>query len=134
MKINCLHSDEQPTLMIIPMIDIIFFLLIFFMMSMLSMVVQKSIPLTLPATQSVRVDTAKTIPISITKDGNVFWESQLISLNELDKKLTLEKRSNEDVSVVLRGDEAASYGKIVSVMDTVKKTGIVKVSIATDSK
>lgn len=134
MKINCLHSDEQPTLMIIPMIDIIFFLLIFFMMSMLSMVVQKNIPLTLPATQSVRVDTAKAIPISITKDGKVFWESQLVSLNELEKNLTLEKRSNEDVSVVLRGDEAASYGKIVSVMDTVKKTGIIKVSIATDSK
>lgn len=134
MKINSLHADEQPTLMIIPMIDIIFFLLIFFMMSMLSMVVQKSIPLTLPAAESVQVNTIKTLPISITKDGNVFLEQRLVSLTQLEKSLISEKSSNEEIGVILKGDEAASYGKIVSVMDTVKKAGIMKVSIATDSK
>lgn len=132
MKIRSLQSEEQPALMIIPMIDIIFFLLVFFMMSMLSMVEQKSISLTLPAAESAQVNTAKTIPITITKDGQVYWERDAISLNELEKKLILEKRGNEEVSVILRGDEASSYGKIVRVMDTVKKVGIVKVSIATE--
>lgn len=134
MKIKSLQSEEQPALMIIPMIDIIFFLLVFFMMSMLSMVEQKSISLTLPAAESAQVNTAKTIPITITKDGQVFWERDAISLNELEKKLMLEKRGNEEVSVILRGDEASSYGKIVRVMDTVKKVGIVKVSIATEQQ
>ncbi len=50
MKIDLLPEEKSPQLMIIPMIDIIFFLLVFFMMSMLSMVVQKSVPLTLPQT------------------------------------------------------------------------------------
>lgn len=134
MKIRSLQSEEQPALMIIPMIDIIFFLLVFFMMSMLSMVEQKSIALTLPAAESAQVNTAKTIPITITKDGQVYWERDAISINELEKKLVLEKRENKEVSVILRGDEASSYGKIVRVMDTVKKVGIAKVSIATDSQ
>ncbi|WP_110955487.1 ExbD/TolR family protein [Anaerosinus massiliensis] len=134
MKIRSLQSEEQPALMIIPMIDIIFFLLVFFMMSMLSMVEQKSIALTLPAAESAQVNTAKTIPITITKEGQVYWERDAISINELEKKLVLEKRENKEVSVILRGDEASSYGKIVRVMDTVKKVGIAKVSIATDSQ
>lgn len=133
MKINSLHLDEQPALMIIPMIDIIFFLLVFFMMSMLSMVVQKSISLTLPAAEAAHVNTAKTIPVSITKDGNVFLERQLVSLNELEQNLTLEKRGKEEVTVVVKGDEAASYGTIVKVMDAVKKAGIMKVSLAAGS-
>lgn len=53
-------------------------------------------------------------------------------LTELEQNLTLEKRGNAEVNVVLRSDEAAAYGTIVRVMD-VKKAGIMKVSIAADS-
>lgn len=54
-------------------------------------------------------------------------------LTELEQNLTLEKRGNAEVNVVLRSDEAAAYGTIVRVMDAVKKAGIMKVSIAADS-
>ena len=50
MRLQQLDVDKKPKIMIIPMIDIIFFLLVFFMMSMLTMVVQKSISLNLPQT------------------------------------------------------------------------------------
>lgn len=50
MKLRNMKSDDKPLLMVIPMIDIIFFLLVFFMMSMLSMVTQRTIPLNLPTT------------------------------------------------------------------------------------
>lgn len=134
MRIKSLQTEEKPTLMIIPMIDIIFFLLVFFMMSTLSMVQQKNIPVALPTAEASRVSTTKTIPVSITKDGAIFLEQQAVSVNELEKRLVMEKRNNEKVSVILRGDEAASYGRIIYVMDTVKKVGITNVSIATDGK
>ena len=60
MKLESLGVEKKPKIMIIPMIDIIFFLLIFFMMSMLSMVVQKSINLNLPQTTSARLNMDKT--------------------------------------------------------------------------
>ena len=79
MQLRSLQSDEKPLLMIIPMIDIIFFLLVFFMMSMLTMVTQKTIPLQLPQTTAAKVDTTKTIPISITGDGELYIEDQPVS-------------------------------------------------------
>lgn len=62
--------------MIIPMIDIIFFLLVFFMMSMLSMVVQKSLLVQLPAASASAMDLRKKVPLTITLDGTLYIEDR----------------------------------------------------------
>ena len=134
MRINSLKEDRKPLLMIIPMIDIIFFLLVFFMMSMLTMVTQKTIPLQLPQTTVAKVDTTKTIPISITGDGELYIEDQPVSLASLSIRLSALKAENEKLTIVLRGDTAAQYGIVVAVLDVVRLCGINRVSIATDSK
>ena len=133
MKLDLLPQEERPQLMIIPMIDIIFFLLVFFMMSMLSMVVQKSMPLTLPQAESAKVSMTRNIPITITADGGIYYERDLMSLRELTAHLTEDAARGEDISVILRGDTATSYGTVVQVMDVVKRLGIEKVYIATDT-
>jgi len=132
-KIDLLPQEERPQLMIIPMIDIIFFLLVFFMMSMLSMVVQKSMPLTLPQAESAKVSMTRNIPVTITADGGIYYERDLMSLRDLTTRLTEDAARGEDISVILRGDAAASYGTVVQVMDVVKRLGIEKVYIATDT-
>ena len=134
MKIDLLPEEKSPQLMIIPMIDIIFFLLVFFMMSMLSMVVQKSVPLTLPHTASAKVSMTRNIPVTVTADGTLYYEQEPMTLAGLAERLQQDAARGEDISVILRGDEAAAYGKIVQVMDLVKNLGISKVYIATDSK
>ena len=133
MKIDLLPQEKRPQLMIIPMIDIIFFLLVFFMMSMLSMVVQKSMPLTLPQAESAKVSMTRNIPVTITADGGIYYERDLMSLRDLTTRLTEDAARGEDISVILRGDAAASYGTVVQVMDVVKRLGIEKVYIATDT-
>lgn len=105
MRINSLKEDRKPLLMIIPMIDIIFFLLVFFMMSMLTMVTQKTIALNLPKAAIAKVDTTKTVPVSITEDGRLFLEQNLVSEEELARRLVSLKTENEKLTVVLRGDE-----------------------------
>ncbi len=132
-KLDLLPQEERPQLMIIPMIDIIFFLLVFFMMSMLSMVVQKSMPLTLPQAESAKVSMTHNIPVTITADGGIYYERDLMSLRDLTARLTEDVAHGEDISVILRGDAAASYGTVVQVMDVVKRLGIEKVYIATDT-
>lgn len=134
MQLRSLQSEEKPLLMIIPMIDIIFFLLVFFMMSMLTMVTQKTIPLQLPQTTAAKVDTTKTIPISITGDGELYIEDQPVSLASLSSRLSALKAENEKLTIVLRGDTAAQYGIVVAVLDVVRLCGIYRVSIATDGK
>ena len=95
MRINSLKEDRKPLLMIIPMIDIIFFLLVFFMMSMLTMVTQKTIALNLPKAAIAKVDTTKTVPVSITEDGRLFLEQNLVSEEELARRLVSLKTENE---------------------------------------
>lgn len=115
MRINSLKEDRKPLLMIIPMIDIIFFLLVFFMMSMLTMVTQKTIALNLPKATIAKVDTTKTVPVSITEDGRLFLEQNLVSEEELARRLVSLKTENEKLTVVLRGDEKTDYGTVVGV-------------------
>ena len=129
MRINSLKEDRKPLLMIIPMIDIIFFLLVFFMMSMLTMVTQKTIALNLPKATIAKVDTTKTVPVSITEDGRLFLEQNLVSEEELARRLVSLKTENEKLTVVLRGDEKTDYGT-----DVIRRTGIERVSIATEGR
>ena len=72
MRLQQLDVDKKPKIMIIPMIDIIFFLLVFFMMSMLTMVVQKSISLNLPQTVTSKLDIEKALPVAVTSDGQIY--------------------------------------------------------------
>ena len=134
MRINSLQTDEKPVLMIIPMIDIIFFLLVFFMMSMLTMVTQKTIALNLPKTTVAKVDTTKTVPVSVTKDGQIYVEQDPVTLEELSSRLASMKNSDEKLTVVLRGDTDVNYGAVVSVMEVIRLSGIERVSMATDGK
>ena len=134
MRINSLQTDEKPVLMIIPMIDIIFFLLVFFMMSMLTMVTQKTIALNLPKTTVAKVDTTKTVPVSVTRDGQIYVEQDPVTLEELSARLATMKNGDEKLTVVLRGDTEVNYGAVVSVMDVIRLSGIERVSMATDGK
>ena len=134
MKLESLGVEKKPKIMIIPMIDIIFFLLVFFMMSMLSMVVQKSINLNLPQTTSARLYMDKTVPIAVTADGKIFVEQEQIPKEALRKRIEIEKARNPDLSIILRADAKSEHGTFVFVLDQLKATGVSKIGIATEAK
>ena len=133
MKLESMNVEKKPKIMIIPMIDIIFFLLVFFMMSMLTMVVQKSINLNLPQTASAQIDLQKTLPISVTSDGTIYVEQEKIPKDAFKKRMEIEKNRNPDLSIVLRADEKSEHGDFVFVLDQLKSVGISKIGIATAS-
>ena len=134
MRLRSLYIEEKPTIMIIPMIDIIFFLLVFFMLSMLTMVTQKTIALKLPVATVAKVDTTKTLPVSVDKNGAIYFEREKISLPDLQSRLISAKEKSEKVTVVLRGDVDSSYGDVVTVMDAIRHAGIDRISAATESQ
>ncbi|PQL25573.1 biopolymer transporter ExbD [Veillonella tobetsuensis] len=134
MQLRNLRTTNKPKLMIIPMIDIIFFLLVFFMMSMLSMVVQKSVPINLPSSQTAKVDMQKKVPITVTADGSIYIDQTKTTIEGMIKYLQIEQSKGSEMTVVLRGDKAAQYGTFVQVLDTLKQMNITKIAVATDSK
>ena len=134
MQLRSLRTPTKPRLMIIPMIDIIFFLLVFFMMSMLSMVVQKSVPVNLPGAQTAKVDIQKKVPITVTADGSGCVNDTKTESEGMIKYLQIEQVKGTDMTVVLRADTAAQYGAFVQVLDTLKQMNITKIAIATESK
>ena len=97
MKISTLRNDRKPKLMIIPMIDIIFFLLVFFMMSTLYMVEQHTIPLNLPQASAQTVQT-EDIRTTLVYEVRIYVE---------DPKDQLKMGQPVTVSIVKSADSAA---------------------------
>lgn len=134
MKLRSLREDKEPRIMIIPMIDIIFFLLVFFMMSMLTMVVQRSIDLNLPQTATAKIVVKETLPVSITAGGDIYVEQEKIARSDFRRRMEIEKARNPEVAVVLRADAKSEHEGFVFVLDQLKSVGINRVGIATESK
>jgi len=134
MKLRSMRNEDTPQLMIIPMIDIIFFLLVFFMMSTLYMVQQNTIPINLPEASARQNDIPQSINITIMSDGKVVYEKEEIPLELLKKRVTLQMSSQPESVFILRGDRQAEYGKVVAVMDELKQAGARRVAVATDTK
>lgn len=134
MKLRNLRSDRQPKLMIIPMIDIIFFLLVFFIMSTLYMVEQQTIPINLPQAASAQNDKPHSVAIAVTKEGRIMFEQEEIPLELLQKRVKMEMAKQGDLVFILRSDKTAEYGKVVAVLDELKLAGAHRVAIATERK
>lgn len=127
------EKENSPKLMIIPMIDIIFFLLVFFMMAMISMSYKSSIDVNLPSATSSKNINTKNISITVTKDGAIYYGNDNVDMDTLVAILKREQGSGE-ISILIMGDEGANYGKVVSIIDAIKNSGIEKISIATVEK
>lgn len=134
MKIRSLRMESQPKLMIIPMIDIIFFLLVFFMMSTLYMVEQHTIPVNLPQASARQTDLPQSITVTVTREGRVLFEQEDMPVDLLKKRAQAELSKKNDTVFILRSDTQVEYGKVIAVMDELKLAGVQKLAVATEKK
>ena len=134
MNISKLRRTHQPKIMIIPMIDIIFFLLVFFMMSTLYMVDQQLIPVQLPQAQSAQTEKPRSVAVTVTTEGKVLFDKEEIPLDLLQKRAQVELHKQGDLVFILRSDKQVEYGKVVAVLDELKMAGAQHISIATERK
>ena len=122
---------KKARIEIIPMIDTMFFLLVFFMIATLSMTLQKGIPVNLPEASSTRDDLPDQVSLTLTQKGKLFFNKEPIAFLELEPRLRSLLQTGGRVSVVINADEAVSHGQVVDVMDSVRKTGILNMAIET---
>ena len=116
---------------IIPLIDIMFFLLASFMLASLSMIRLQSKQVDLPSARTATNDFKPDIVnIAVDKEGNVFIEKKPVTTAELEDYLSNKFRINTNVPVYISGDKDATHGMVIRVLDIVRREGIQKVSFA----
>lgn len=132
-------SGKRARIEIIPLIDIIFFLLATFVMVSLSMTKNQGVQVALPAAASASTlaepqQQSKTLSLSVTAKGEVFFNKEKITLEQLPFRLQGYKSAEKDPRVILNGDSSADFKMVVGVLDEVRKIGINKVGISTDKR
>ena len=129
MRLRDRRQFSKPEVMIIPMIDIIFFLLVFFMMSTLSMTDQQVIPVQLPRAASAQQEIVRSAKVPVARDGGLYLGQEEVSLPELKERLE-QAAAQGEVAISLRADEAVDYGRVLRVLDELKTTGAARISLA----
>ena len=135
MKRRDFREKKEPLVMIIPMIDIMLFLLVFFMLSTIYMVQTNTLPVSLPQSSSAKQETRpNVVPITVSASGDVLFDKDTVPNQQLAEKIHAALAADKNTIFVLRGDKSARYESVVAVLDLLKKSGAVRVSIATEMK
>jgi biopolymer transport protein ExbD len=124
------RSIKKARIEIIPMIDTIFFLLVFFMISTLSMSQFKGMPVNLPKAAAGQQAPAESAAITIDKDGRLFLNQQAIDQASLGDALRQELTKNAEMLVVINADDGVQHGQVVEVMDIARGANVAKMAIA----
>jgi len=127
---------KKPRIEMLPLIDIVFLLLVFFIYAMLSMAVHRSLPVSLPISSTAEINTELHITISVRQNGEIFLENKKISREELQAILQDKALKADDIQSVqaeLFADRGLSYQELYSVLDIIRRAGIANVSLQAGS-
>jgi biopolymer transport protein ExbD len=131
MKIGSPLPHKKARIEIIPLIDIMFFLLASFMLASLSMIRLQSIKMDLPtATMAKRDFKPDIVNIAVDKIGDIYVEKKQVNVVQLQEYLSNKFRANTNFPVYISGDKDATHGAVIRVLDIVRREGIQKVSFA----
>lgn len=126
---------KKARIEIVPMIDIIFFLLATFILFTLSLNKSDGITVALPAADTaIDRDPAGTATVSVTDEGTLAWNKDLVTLDEFLVRLQQFKQAEPDGRILINGDERAFFAQAIYVFDEARKAGFTKVYIETRMK
>lgn len=114
-----------------PLIDVVFLLLIFFMLTTTFINVESGVKVNLPSGDFAAVDERRNVVVAITENNVLYINNRLIDPNDLPESINEEIRDNLDTLIVLEADQNITHGKVVRVMDLIKKGGANRIAIAT---
>ncbi len=125
-------GTKKARIEIIPLIDVIFFLLATFVLFTLSLNKSGGFAVSLPATRSSEPrDPGASVTLSIREDGTLGWDKELITLDQFLIRLQAYKQVQQDPKILINGDENALFQQVRYVVDEVRKAGISKVLVET---
>ena len=126
------HIDEQPTLNLTPMIDVVFILIIFFMVGTKFTEMERKIGLKVPEVAQGGPLTAapeKRI-VNVYRDGHITLDRETVTLDELVQRLSVAHRQYDELGVLIRGDAQAIFQRVAEVLHACKRAGIGELGIS----
>ena len=126
------HKKTSMSLDIAPLIDIMFMLLLFFLLT--SSFIRPSISLKMPEASNQEKTEKQDIILSVDKDNNIYLNRQKVDLNKLEQLLKQKLAHSREKRIIFQGDETILYKKFVNVLDIVKRSGAKDINIAHETK
>ena len=134
MRRRTLGVKKEPTIMIIPMIDIVFFLLVFFMVGTLYMNTEQQIPLNLQSTSPSTAKSIEPIIITLTTSHKLYIDNREITADNLSQEVQDIVRTTPRQAFVIRASKDVYYNEVIALLDMLKVNGAKYISVATDRK
>ena len=134
MNLQSFRMKSKPEFMIIPMIDIIFFLLVFFMMNSLQTVAQNALSVQLPQATSASSPAQLPVVLTLDAEGHITIDNNPMSIDDAEAMVKQRIQENPNASVILQADKRAAHGQVVAIMDMLKQSGVKRLAIAAEQK
>lgn len=128
------EPEEQFEINILPMIDVIFSILAFFIISSLFLTRSQGLPVDLPSAQTSEPKQSVQLNITIEADGKMYLDKQPIKLEVLKDALTEKIQPNSESVVIINADEKVQHGTVVKVMDRLRQVPGAKMAIAAEQE
>jgi len=128
MKLN-LYMNKKARIEMLPLIDIVFLLLVFFIYAMLSMAVHRALPVVLPSSTTAVVTQKQALSVTVKADGSVYVDKKFVSMANLKSVLQNMTTGKNDSGVFLFAERTLSYQKLFQVLDQIRLAGIHRISL-----
>ena len=123
---------KKPRIEMLPLIDIVFLLLVFFIYAMLSMAVHHSLPVSLPISATAGLDTEVNLAVTVRTGGEIYIDEKKISREDIRDLLQERVQNDKSLQIDLFADETVSYQELYSVLDIIRTAGVANVALQAD--
>lgn len=126
------HIDDQPTLNLTPMIDVVFLLIIFFMVGTKFTELERNVAVKVPQVNDLGAlsPAPSRRTINVYRDGRISLDRQFVTLEQLQSVLTAARREYDQLGVVVRGDADSSFQTVASVLSACRQAGVADMGIS----
>lgn len=126
-------EDDIPQINILPMIDIIFVILSFFIISSLYLVRLETIPVNLPNAETSNQEKNSVIVITLDLGNRIFIDDKLLDISLIKNEILSKIKNTKNRKVIIRADKDVKYGKVISILDILRKLDGIKIGVSTES-
>ncbi|MDY6971329.1 MAG: biopolymer transporter ExbD [Thermodesulfobacteriota bacterium] len=128
MRVN-IQTGKKARIEMLPLIDIVFLLLVFFIYAMLSMAVHRGLSVELPASSTAKIDKHQALSVTVKPDGGIYVDEKRVSLESLANVLKRKSQSGGGAGVLLFADRDLPYQSLFRVLDQIRMAGLARISL-----
>jgi biopolymer transport protein ExbD len=131
MKVQ-LPATKKARIEMLPLIDIVFLLLVFFIYAMLSMAVHRGLPVELPLSTTAEIEKKLVLSVTVEADKAIYVDKERVALADLTQVLQSKAGSIREPGVLVFADRTLPYQMIYNILDKIRKAGLSRISLQAD--